>query len=71
VRKVASVAVLEDVRMWMIALASEENDEEGLVRATLMMGMPLRRTRLNIAHMNSMSRSELTQFGHTWLLYHL
>lgn len=47
--------VLEDVRMWMMALASEENDEEGWVRATLMMGMPLRRTRLNIAHMNRMN----------------
>ena len=55
-RNVASVKVLEDMRMWMMAVVSEvdveNNNEEGCVRAMLIMGMPFRRTRFNIARMN-------------------
>ena len=55
-RKMGDLKVLEDMRMWMMAVVSEvdveNNNEEGCVRAMLIMGMPFRRTRFNIARMN-------------------
>lgn len=64
VSNVAWVKVVEEVRMWIMAFASEgeevdvENEEEGSVRVRamlmlkLMMEMVLRRTRLNIARIS-------------------